>query len=128
MAATSFEDRLARLQPGPAGAVRTASLTPPADVNDTIPASPRQPFPYVATFIGGVLGLIVGLVIAFSMIPGSPVGPGTPYGEVVLIGAFATAVLIMITSIGSIFFIKRKPAFFYGSWAAWTGVLVAVFI
>ena len=124
MTVTTFEDRLARM----ARETEARPATPPADQPALSGPAPSPMRKLGGSMLGAILGGLIGLLIEFCLLPGSPLGPGTAYGETVLLIAMALAALVVLAGLAASFMFRRRPAFFACAMAAWLGLLVAVLI
>ncbi len=132
MAATTFEERLARIeQKRPA----TPEFTPTRFAGLTKPAKPKRVRQtggvgknLVSMATGILLGILMGVLIQGSVLPESPWGPGTEYNRILGYAGLGGLLLSLPMVLLSVYMRGRRPGFFFFSVAYAVGVIATVLI
>lgn len=120
MTATTFEERLARIEkrlpePQEFTPIRFAATQgkhrPKAAMR-----RPRGVGRNLASMATGTLsGILIGVLIQGAVLPGSPWGPGTAYGELVGMAGMAGFLLSLPMVLMSVYLRRTRPGFFFFS-------------
>jgi hypothetical protein len=117
MAATTFQERLARIES------RQASIPEfkPVRFATTKRATPRKAprgrrrtmrnLVWMGT--GGLFGLLVAALVHGATLPGSPWGPGTGHDEIVGLVGLTGVLLSLPTVLLSVYLRRARPGFFF---------------
>ena len=132
MAATTFQERLARIEkrqkPTPEfNPVRFAGTQKSAK-KKYMRSRRGAGQNLVSMATGGLLGILMGVLIQGAVLPGSPWGPGTEYAEILGLAGLGGLLIALPMVLLSVYLRQSRPGFFFFSVAYAVGVIATVLI
>lgn len=118
MAATSFEDRVARIDqrcPKPEYSPIRFAQSPERVRKQKQLSSPAVGRNLATMAIGAVAGALMGVLVQGAVLPGSPWGPGTQYGALLGLIGLAGLLASLPLALMSVYMRRRRPFFFFFS-------------